>query len=68
MLSKYEEKELIGIFYFIDPELVKNKNFYKLELLKMTKDYNVEIKIFYGKDLFEYLGYSEIWTELLGYL
>jgi len=68
MLSKYAEEELIGIFYFIDPELVKNKNFYKAELSKMTKDYNVETQIFYGKPLFEYLGYSDIWDEILEYL
>lgn len=68
MLSKYAEEELIGIFYFIDPELVKNKNYYTTELLKMTNDYNVETHIFYGKTLFDYLGYSDIWNETLEYL
>lgn len=67
-LSKYAEEELIGIFYFIDPELVKNKNYYTTELLKMTNDYNVETHIFYGKTLFDYLGYSDIWYETLEYL
>ncbi len=68
MLSKYYEEELIGIFYFIDPDLVKNKNFYVAELQKMTNDYNVETQIFYGKSLFDYLGYSDIWEEILNYL
>ncbi|MGQ9820191.1 MAG: HpyAIV family type II restriction enzyme [Candidatus Kapaibacteriales bacterium] len=68
MLLKYNEKELIGIFYFIDPELVKNKNFYIDELSKMTADYNVETQIFYGKPLFDYLGYPDIWEEILTYL
>ncbi len=68
MLSKYAEEELIGIFYFIDPELVKNKNYYTTELIKMTNDYNVETHIFYGKTLFDYLGYSDIWNETLEYL
>lgn len=68
MLSKYDEGELIGIFYFIDPELVKNKHFYVSELSKLTNDYNVETQIFYGKSLFEYLGYSDIWEEILNYL
>jgi Holliday junction resolvase-like predicted endonuclease len=68
MLSEYAEEELIGIFYFIDPDLVKNKNFYVAELIKMTKDYNVETQIFYGKSLFEYMGYSDIWDEVLTYL
>lgn len=68
MLSEYAEEELIGIFYFIDPDLVKNKNFYAAELKKMTTDYNVETQIFYGKPLFEYLSYSDIWDEVLTYL
>jgi Holliday junction resolvase-like predicted endonuclease len=68
MLQNYSEEELIGIFYFIDPDLVKNKNFYVAELSKMTRDYNVETKIFYGKSLFDYLGYTDIWNEVLAYL
>lgn len=68
MLSKYKENELVGIFYFIDPDLVKNKNFYTDELIKMTNDYNVETQIFYGKYLFDHLGYSDIWNEILEYL
>jgi Holliday junction resolvase-like predicted endonuclease len=68
MLSKYPENELVGIFYFIDLDLVKNKNFYTVELAKMTTDYGVETQIFYGKPLFDYLGYEDIWTEILDYL
>jgi Holliday junction resolvase-like predicted endonuclease len=68
MLSNYAEIELCGILYFIDPDLVKNKNFYTTELSKMTSDYKVETQIFYGKTLFEYLGYSDIWDEILEYL
>lgn len=68
LLSMHPEKQLIGIFYFIDPELVKNRNFYTTELTKMAKDYGVETQIFYGKPLFDYLGYSEIWAETLNYL
>jgi hypothetical protein len=34
----------------------------------MTSDYKVETQIFYGKTLFEYLGYSDIWDEILEYL
>jgi Holliday junction resolvase-like predicted endonuclease len=68
MLSNYAELELCGILYFIDPDLVKNKYFYTAELSEMTSDYNVETQIFYGKTLFEYLGYSDIWDEILEYL
>ncbi|MDR2423737.1 MAG: hypothetical protein LBD59_03320 [Prevotellaceae bacterium] len=68
LLSKYPEQDLIGIFYFIDPDLVKNKNYYTSELSKMTNDYGVEIQLFYGKPLFDYLGFSKIWDEILRYL
>lgn len=68
MLSKYKENELVGIFYFVDPELQKNKNFYKEELSKMTNDYQIETHLFYGSELFDYLGFSDIWIEILEYL
>lgn len=68
MLTQFNEKELVGIFYFIDPDLVKNKNFYVSELQKMSQDYNVETQIFYGKPLFDYLGMEDIWQEILTYL
>ena len=68
MLTKFSEPELVGIFYFIDPDLVKNKNFYIAELEKMTKDYNVETQIFYGQPLFDYLGMTDVWKEILQYL
>lgn len=68
MLSNYTENELVGIFYFIDPDLVKNKKYYTSELAQMTSDYNVETQLFYGKSLFEYLGFSDVWKEILLYL
>lgn len=68
MLSMYPEKQLVGIFYFIDSDLAKNRNFYTAELEKMTDDYGVETQIYYGKSLFDYLGYSDIWTEILNHL
>lgn len=68
MLSNYKENEIIGIFYFIDPELTKNKNFYIKEIKKISDDYNVELYIFYGKDLFTYLKYEDLWEEILEHL
>ena len=68
LLSKYDENKLVGIFYFIDPELQKNKNYYEEELTKMYKDYNIQTYIFYGKELFNFLGFNDIWDEILKYL
>lgn len=68
LINQYSEEKLVGIFYFIDPDFVKNKKFYELELKKMTKDYNVETEIFYGKSLFDFLECPDIWDEILKYL
>lgn len=68
LLTKYSENELVGIFYFIDPELTKNKRFYLNELEKMSRDYNVETHIFYGQPLFDYLQMPVVWSEILDYL
>lgn len=68
MVELYGEKNLVGIFYFIDPDLQKNKNYYKVEIQKMSQDYGVELQLFYGKELFEYLKQGDIWNEILNYL
>jgi hypothetical protein len=68
MINKYGEKNLVGIFYFIDPELKKNKNYYEAELKRMSNDYGVSLSLQYGGELFEYLGHPEIWQEILTYL
>ena len=68
MVNKYGEKNLVGIFYFIDPDLQKNKNFYKTELEKMARDYGVKIYLFYGVELFDFLQQEKTWSEILKYL
>ncbi len=68
MVDKYEESNLVGIFYFIDPDLQKNKNYYQAELEKMTRDYGVELRLFYGKELFDFLNHENTWDEILKYL
>lgn len=68
MIGKYNEKNLVGIFYFIDPDLQKNKNYYKTELEKLSLDYGVEIFLFYGIELFSFLRQSSVWGEILKYL
>lgn len=68
MVNKYGEKNLVGIFYFIDPDLQKNKNYYKTELEKMAHDYGVKLYLFYGVELFDFLQQGKIWNEILKYL
>ncbi|MDD2548357.1 MAG: restriction endonuclease [Candidatus Pacebacteria bacterium] len=68
MIAKCEEKNLVGVFYFVDPDLRKNKNYYAIELEKMSKDYGVEIYLFYGAELFDFLGQNDVWEEILDHL
>ncbi|MCM8817663.1 MAG: restriction endonuclease [Candidatus Omnitrophica bacterium] len=57
-----------GIMYFIDPDLSKNRNYYLQELEKLEKFYGIKLSLFYGKELFEYLKYPEMWDNILSWL
>jgi Holliday junction resolvase-like predicted endonuclease len=64
----YPNFQIIGIFYFIDPSLQKNKNFYLEELQKLSKDYDVKLYLFYGKELFDAFNMQYAWEEITNYL
>lgn len=68
IISIYGDYNLKGFFYFIDPDLEKNKNFYKDELEKMSVDYGVELYICYGKEFFTLIDESNTWNEIIQYL
>jgi Holliday junction resolvase-like predicted endonuclease len=68
IIDEKGEKNLFGIFYFIDPELRKNKNYYLSALKKMEKDYGVNLYLFYGDELFEFIEIKDIWSEILKFL
>jgi len=68
VLSGVHQDNLIGIMYFIDPDLSKNRKFYVQELDKLQSFYSKELYLFYGQEFFEYLGYSELWDDLLSWL
>jgi hypothetical protein len=67
LFKKYGNK-IIGIIYFIDPDLEKNKNFYKNELSRLNEYYRIPLYLFYGKELFEFLEAPEYWENLLQWL
>jgi len=68
VLHKKHGSKLIGIMYFIDADLSKNKKYYEGELKKLEKSYGVELHIFYGKELFNYLKNPNIWDDILLWL
>jgi hypothetical protein len=67
-LFKKHSSNLVGIMYFIDPDLSKNKNYYLEEFKKLREFYNVELHLFYGRELFEYLGKPDLWEKMLSWL
>jgi hypothetical protein len=62
------KSKLIGIMYFIDPDLSKNKPYYLGELSSLSKFYGAELHLFYGRELFEYFQCPEIWDNMLEWL
>jgi len=67
-LYKKHGTKLVGIMYFIDPDLKKNKNFYSEELQKMESTYGIKLYLLYGKELFDFFGYPQMWETLLEWL
>jgi len=67
-LYRKHGQNLIGIMYFIDPDLVKNKNYYIKELNKMANTYGVDLHLLYGKELFEFFDKLDVWNDLLSWL
>ena len=68
IISKVGDNNLFGYFYFIDPSLEKNKNFYSEEISKMSNDYGVNLFVCYGIEFFEKLNARFVWAEIIDYL
>jgi len=68
ILYKKHGADLIGIMYFIDPDLSKNKNYYTQELKRLGEFYGIRLYLFYGKELFEYFKHPETWDSILSWL
>lgn len=68
LLKKYKENELKSYTYFIDPSLIKNKNFYAEEIEKIKNDYKIYVKLCYGQEFWNDIGLIKVWEEILSYL
>lgn len=66
LLNQNSEKNVIGIMYFVDPDLTKNKNYYAQKIQELKKQYGIEIHLFYGKAFFDFFNLN--WEEVLDYL
>ena len=68
ILYKRYKSNLIGIMYFIDDTLDKNKNYYSSQLEGLAKFYKVSLKLFYGRELFDYFNKPKMWEYILIWL
>ncbi|TQR29050.1 restriction endonuclease [Campylobacter sp. MIT 99-7217] len=66
--QKFPSQKIKACMWFCDDSLKKNKKYYEEQISNNT-DLQVEISIFYGKDLFEILfKRMDIWQELISHL
>lgn len=63
----YPNMRIKAIMWFVDADFKKQRNFY-LESMKKTCINDVEMHLFYGSQLMDYLDKSEIFIELVSYL
>lgn len=68
LVDIYGDKVMWGFFYFIDPSLVKNRNFYQPELQKLQGSWGMHLSVSYGQDMFNQLGLSHIWPDIMNNL
>ncbi|MFT4186867.1 MAG: hypothetical protein QM613_06555 [Micrococcaceae bacterium] len=68
LIDIYGDKLKYGFFYFIDPSLHKNKNYYGPKLQQMGEKWGVNLFVSYGDEMFDELGYLDIWTNIINNL
>jgi len=60
-LKEVHGSALVGIMYFIDPSLKKNRKYYKDQLQSLEAKLGIHLHLFYDGELFEYLGSPATW-------
>lgn len=68
ILAIYETEMVEGFFYFIDDSFNKNESFYQSEIERLSSNHGLSLHLSYGKDLFDQIGKSHIWGEIISHL
>jgi hypothetical protein len=68
ILTALHPGQLLGMMYFVDPDLEKNKNYYRQELNNLSGFYNLPIHLYYGPEFFTHFGHPELWNDLISWL
>ena len=68
LIRLYGDAVTWGFFYFIDPSLVKNRNYYATMLQELEAQYGVTLRVSYGEDMFVQLDSLHIWFDIMANL
>ena len=68
LTKHHNKKQLQCFFWFIDPGIQKNKNYYLKEIKNIQKEYSVHAQLVYEKELFDAVGMLQQWNELIKHL
>lgn len=69
ILHKKHGSNLTAIFYFMDPAMRKNHNFYNNNILNLKSAISIDcLFLWYGSDLFDNITKAEDWEKLIEYL
>lgn len=64
-LKLRHNNSMVGIMYFIDPSLVKNRNYYVSELEDLRTELEIPVHLFYNGELFQFFeGHLRTWEHL----
>lgn len=65
VLQRAHGTSLVGIMYFIDPSLGKNKNYYIGSMQNLFNELGIKIHLFYNGELFNYFNRPDQWEQLI---
>lgn len=68
LIKHHNKKQLQCFFWFIDPGIQKNKNYYLQQIEGIRKKYNIHAQLVYEKELFDAVGMLQQWNELIKHL
>ena len=67
-LHRLHGDRLVGILYFLDPNLVRQRSFFSEALAQLRREFSTELHLFYGSEFFAYLGQPSLWVDMVNSL
>lgn len=67
-LHRLHGERLVGILYFLDPNMVRQRSFYSEALAQLRREFATELHLFYGPEFYAYLGQPTLWVDLVSFI